>query len=62
MIPKAFLDGIQGVLVSISSFIYVFLKYAYLWEFERAAVSTNNAMQTDPCRKFGNIGLTGVQQ
>ena len=36
LIKRAFLDGFQGFLVSMSSFIYVFLKYAFLWEIERS--------------------------
>jgi len=38
-IKRAFLDGFQGFLVCVSSFIYVFLKYAFLWEVERSEKS-----------------------
>jgi glycosyltransferase involved in cell wall biosynthesis len=38
-IRRAFLDGIQGFFVSMSSFIYVFLKYTFLWEIEQTGVS-----------------------
>ncbi len=31
----AFLDGYRGFLAGFSSFIYTFLKYAFLWELER---------------------------
>lgn len=34
-----FLDGYRGFFVAVSSFIYVFLKYAYLWE--RSKVKSN---------------------
>lgn len=34
-IQRSFLDGIRGFLVAVSSLIYVFLKYAFLWELER---------------------------
>ena len=47
LIRKAFLDGIQGFFVSISSFIYVFLKYAYLWELESAVVNATKALRSD---------------
>jgi glycosyltransferase involved in cell wall biosynthesis len=29
---RGFLDGIQGLIAAISAYIYVFLKYAFLWE------------------------------
>ena len=38
-IQRSFLDGIQGVCVSMSSFIYVFLKYMFLWEIEQSKAS-----------------------
>jgi glycosyltransferase involved in cell wall biosynthesis len=31
----AVLDGIQGFMVAISSFMYVFLKYSFLWEIQK---------------------------
>jgi glycosyltransferase involved in cell wall biosynthesis len=37
-IKRAFLDGFQGFLVCASSFIYVFLKYAFLWEIEKSNI------------------------
>ena len=33
---KGFLDGLPGLIISVSSSFYVFLKYAKLWEKERA--------------------------
>jgi glycosyltransferase involved in cell wall biosynthesis len=30
-----FMDGLHGLIVAVSSFIYVFLKYLFLWEIER---------------------------
>ncbi|WP_022851343.1 glycosyltransferase family 2 protein [Limisalsivibrio acetivorans] len=35
IIRGGFLDGFHGLLVAVSSFIYVFLKYVFLWEIER---------------------------
>ena len=35
MLKRAFLDGSQGFIVSMSSFIYVFLKYLFLWEIKQ---------------------------
>ncbi|MEN8244254.1 MAG: glycosyltransferase family 2 protein [Thermodesulfobacteriota bacterium] len=35
ILKRAFLDGSQGFIVSMSSFIYVFLKYLFLWEIDR---------------------------
>jgi len=35
LLKRAFLDGSQGFFVSMSSFIYVFLKYLFLWEIEK---------------------------
>lgn len=32
ILKRGFLDGSQGFIVSMSSFIYVFLKYLFLWE------------------------------
>ena len=40
VVKRAFLDGFQGLLVCVSSFIYVFLKYAFLWEIERSEKSS----------------------
>lgn len=37
-IRRSCLDGIQGFIVSMSSFIYVFLKYTFLWEIERSEI------------------------
>jgi glycosyltransferase involved in cell wall biosynthesis len=38
-IRRSFLDGIQGFCVSMSSLIYVFLKYMFLWEIEQSKAS-----------------------
>jgi len=35
VMKRAFLDGSQGFFVSMSSFVYVFLKYCFLWEIEK---------------------------
>lgn len=35
LLKRAFLDGSQGFFVSMSSFIYVFLKYLFLWEIKK---------------------------
>ena len=35
ILKRAFLDGSQGFIVSMSSFIYVFLKYLFLWEIDK---------------------------
>ncbi len=35
IIKRAFLDGFRGLIVAMSSFFYVFLKYLFLWEIER---------------------------
>ncbi|MCV6607512.1 MAG: glycosyltransferase family 2 protein, partial [Campylobacterales bacterium] len=32
IVRQGFRDGIQGFIVGVSAPIYVFLKYAYLWE------------------------------
>lgn len=37
IIKRAFLDGFRGLIVAMSSFIYVFLKYLFLWEIEKDA-------------------------
>jgi len=39
VLKRAFLDGSQGFFVSMSSFMYVFLKYLFLWEIEKAGDS-----------------------
>lgn len=35
LLKRAFLDGSQGFIASMSSFIYVFLKYLFLWEIQK---------------------------
>ena len=35
LLKRAFMDGSQGFIVSMSSFVYVFLKYLFLWEIEK---------------------------
>lgn len=35
IIQRGFLDGYRGFIIAVSSFIYVFLKYIFLWEIER---------------------------
>lgn len=35
IIKKTFLDGFRGLIVAMSAFFYVFLKYLFLWELER---------------------------
>ena len=35
ILKRAFLDGSRGFIVSMSSFIYVFLKYLFLWEVQK---------------------------
>ena len=35
ILKRAFLDGSQGFIVSMSSFVYVFLKYLFLWEIDK---------------------------
>lgn len=34
IIQRGFLDGYQGLIIAVSSFFYVFLKYIFLWEIE----------------------------
>ena len=43
VVRRSCLDGIQGFCVSVSSFIYVFLKYMFLWEIEQTGVSQRHA-------------------
>jgi len=35
ILKRAFLDGSQGFIVCMSSFVYVFLKYLFLWEIDK---------------------------
>jgi glycosyltransferase involved in cell wall biosynthesis len=35
ILKRSFLDGSQGFIVSMSSFVYVFLKYLFLWEIDK---------------------------
>lgn len=40
-VKKAFLDGTAGLIAGFSSFFYVFLKYAFLWEIQKN-INNNN--------------------
>jgi len=44
---RAFLDGFQGFLVCASSFIYVFLKYSFLWEIENSDIAGTTQTKDD---------------
>jgi glycosyltransferase involved in cell wall biosynthesis len=43
VVRRSFLDGIQGLCVAMSSLIYVFLKYMFLWEIEQSETSRSLA-------------------
>jgi glycosyltransferase involved in cell wall biosynthesis len=47
LLQRSFLDGTQGFFVAMSSFIYVFLKYAFLWELEQSGASKTVAGRRD---------------
>jgi glycosyltransferase involved in cell wall biosynthesis len=44
IVKRAFLDGSQGFFVSMSSFMYVYLKYLFLWEIEKAGDSNEKGV------------------
>jgi glycosyltransferase involved in cell wall biosynthesis len=46
LLQRGCLDGLPGFAVAVSSYIYVFLKYLYLWDLERGADNDGASTKT----------------